>query len=277
VVDETITYLTAAGNCDGAISLQVSGGFPPYNFYWYGPNGFASSSPNISGLCEGWYYLDLYDNNNCETTDQYFVEHNTCIPITVNHIAGDVAPVSKSVTYSTVTNIPGEPDKCWITSNLGADHQAVSVDDSTEASAGWYWQFNRKQGYKHDGLSLTPWWFIGGIFFEDSDWLSSNDPCNLELGALWRLPTNTEFYNVNNVGGWTSWNGPWNSGLKLHAAGMLLYDNGFLLDRGIYGVYWSSTQNSSLYGCNLLFYSTSSATNFNVKASGFSVRCLKDN
>jgi hypothetical protein len=48
--------------------------------------------------------------------------------ITINHVAGDVAPVHKTVTYGTVTNIPGEPSKCWITSNLGADHQANSVE-----------------------------------------------------------------------------------------------------------------------------------------------------
>lgn len=75
--------------------------------------------------------------------------------ITVSHVAGTVAPVSKTTTYGTVTNIPGETTKCWITSNLGADHQATSMGDATEASGGWYWQFNRKQGYKNDGTT-TP-------------------------------------------------------------------------------------------------------------------------
>ena len=78
-------------------------------------------------------------------------------PLTINHlVSGGVAPVDKTVTYGTVTNIPGETSKCWITSNLGADHQATAVNDATEASAGWYWQFNRKQGYKHDGTTRTP-------------------------------------------------------------------------------------------------------------------------
>jgi hypothetical protein len=67
--------------------------------------------------------------------------------ITVNHtVSGGVAPVDKSTSYGTVENIPGEPSKCWITNNLGSDQQASSVDDATESSAGWYWQFNRKQG-----------------------------------------------------------------------------------------------------------------------------------
>ena len=39
---------------------------------------------------------------------------------TIIHTSGTVAPVSKTVTYGTVTNIPGEISKWWITRNLGA-------------------------------------------------------------------------------------------------------------------------------------------------------------
>jgi hypothetical protein len=63
--------------------------------------------------------------------------------MTINHKAGAVAPVNKTATYATVTNVTGEPSKCRITSNLGADHKATAKNDATEASAGWYWQFNR--------------------------------------------------------------------------------------------------------------------------------------
>ena len=34
--------------------------------------------------------------------------------------------LAKTVAYGTVTNIPGEPSKCWITSNLGSDHRGNS-------------------------------------------------------------------------------------------------------------------------------------------------------
>ena len=70
----------------------------------------------------------------------------------------------------------------------GADHQATAVDDATEASAGWYWQFNRKQGYKHTGTTVIPAWNTTSID-EDSDWIPANDPCAIELGAGWRIPT----------------------------------------------------------------------------------------
>ena len=197
-------------------------------------------------------------------------------PFTIAHVAGPVAPVNKTTTYGTVTGIPGEPTKCWITSILGSDHQGTAVNDTTEASAGWYWQFNRKQGYKHTGTVRTPNTTWITPITENSDWQTANDPCILELGTLWRLPTKTEWTNVDAVDGWTNWNGPWNSGLKLHAAGYLNASNGMLSYRGSYGIYWSSTQASMDFGWFLYFRSGSSYMTNNVKVFGFSVRCLRD-
>jgi hypothetical protein len=198
-------------------------------------------------------------------------------PITINHFAGDVAPIDKTVTYGTVTNIPGETSKCWISSNLGSSHQAISVDDAYEASAGWYWQFNLKQGYMHDGSTRTPntpW--ISSIS-ENSDWITANDPCNIELGSAWRIPTYTEWVNVYNTGGWTNWDGPWNSGLKMHAAGYLNYSNGSLSNRGSNGNYWSNVQFSTNGGWTLDFYSSYSNMYTSYKGYGFSLRCVREN
>jgi hypothetical protein len=197
--------------------------------------------------------------------------------ITINHlVSGGAAPIDKATTYGTVTNIPGEPTKCWITSNLGADHQATAINDATEASAGWYWQFNRKQGYKHDGTTLTPPWTITTIS-ENSDWLTANDPCNLEIGIGWRVPTYTEWYNVNFVGGWTTWNGSWNSGLKLHGAGFLDDLTGGRYGQGEVGHYRSSTQfGTTICGALSIWSSASIMGQGHQKANGFTVRCLRD-
>jgi hypothetical protein len=196
--------------------------------------------------------------------------------ITINHVAGVVAPVSKTVTYGIVTNIPGEPSKCWITSNLGADHQATAVDDATEASAGWHWQFNRKQGYKHDGTTRTPSTAWINPINENSDWQAANDPCAIEIGTGWRIPTSTEWTNVDAAGNWTSWNGPWNSALKLHAAGYLYYLNGTLLNRGSYGYYRSGTQLNSILSPFMYFNNSYCVMGDDDKSSGFTLRCLQD-
>jgi hypothetical protein len=196
--------------------------------------------------------------------------------LTINHVAGNVAPVNKTVTYGTVTNIPGEPVKCWITRNLGASHQATAIEDTSEASAGWYWQFNRKQGYKTIQTNVTPFWTITNIS-ENSDWVEGNDPCNMELGGGWRIPTITEWENVINSGGWNNWNGPWNSGLKIHAAGNIYCTDGLLYYRGYYGFYWSGTQNYNSSGMFLWFYSLNLYPSNLPKADGFSIRCLRQN
>jgi hypothetical protein len=180
------------------------------------------------------------------------------------------------VSYGTVTNIPGEPAECWITSNLGADQQATAVDDATEASAGWYWQFNRMQGYMHDGGNRTPNTVWISTIDENADWQPSNDPCAIELGTGWRIPAFSEWTNVNESGNWTDWNGPWNSSLKIHAAGYLYGSTGSLTGRGYNGTYWSSTQNNATYGWYLDFYTGGSIIYNNYKAFGFSIRCLKD-
>ncbi len=196
--------------------------------------------------------------------------------ITINHAAGAVAPVTKTVIYGTVTNIPGELSKCWITSNLGADHQATAVNDATEASAGWYWQFNRQQGYKYDNLTRTPNTTWITYINENLDWQTANDPCTLELGADWRIPTYTEWTNVDASGNWTNWIGPWYSALKMHAAGTLYEGNGALYTRGSNGNYWSSTQSSASNGWYLAFHSDYSFINNYYKADGFPLRCLRD-
>ncbi len=196
-------------------------------------------------------------------------------PFTITHTAGSVAPVTKTTTYGTVNNIPGETVKCWITSNLGSDHQATAVNDATEPSAGWHWQFNLKQGYKHDGTTRTPntpW--ITGIN-ENSDWLAENDPCAILLSNTWRMPTYTEWYNVDYTGGWSNWNHAWASALKLHAAGWI-QNTGSISQRGLAGYYWSILQSDTTHGYDFSIFDANSAMYSHVKEDGFSLRCIRD-
>ena len=192
---------------------------------------------------------------------------------TITHTAGTVAPISKTVTYATIKDIPGEHSKCWITKNLGATSQAISNTDTSEAAAGWYWQFNRKQGYKRTTTARTPnsAWITS--INEYLDWESGNDPCLIELGTGWRIPTSVEWTNVDS---WTDYNGPWNSALKLHMAGYLYSSDASLNLRGVHGAYWSSTQTSATYGQVLYFYSSTCGVSTYKKSSGFTVRCIKD-
>ena len=243
-----------------------------------GPGAFTST---LSGLVLATMYHvrayatnsigTAYGNDITFTTPTFYCGQSS---FTINHIVGTVAPVSKTVTYGTVTNIPGATTKCWITQNLGSDHQATSVSDATDASAGWYWQFNRKQGFKIENYLTYPNWPITSIN-ETSDWLAVNDPCTSELGSGWRLPTNTEWTNVD-ASNWNDWSGPWSSGLKLHAAGYLYNGSGTINSRGSYGYYWSSSRVDVSYGWDLYFFSGYSGIDYKDKTYGLSVRCLRD-
>ena len=228
------------------------------------------------------YYVRAYATSSAGTAYGNQVSFTTAAPfacgtstLTISHLAsGGVAPVIKTVTYGTVSTMLFGGTKCAITQNLGADHQANAVDDDSEASAGWYWQFNRKQGYKHDGATLTPSW-AETPFNETSDWVAANDPCTLELGTGWRIPTNAEWTTAN--GSWTTWTHPFSSALKLHAAGYLWYSNGWPGDRGLGGYYWSSAQNDATNGWYLYFNSSySGMESGGFKPFGFSARCVRD-
>ncbi|MCX6267327.1 MAG: hypothetical protein NTW16_08235 [Bacteroidetes bacterium] len=208
-------------------------------YKWNTTNNFATATnmgtvttKTETGLTTGTSYTRyVWGYNNCGPSAPTIMT-GQALPcgssFTVAHTARSVAPVTKTVTYGTVTNIPGETAKCWITRNLGASQQATSAADATEASAGWYWQFNRMQGFKHDGTTRTPNTTWITLISEDLDWESINDPCSILLGSAWRIPTSTEWTNADAAGNWTNWNGPYTSGLKMHAAGYLDNSVGFL-------------------------------------------------
>jgi hypothetical protein len=80
---------------------------------------------------------------------------------------------------------------------------------------------------------------------------------------------------VDASGGWTNWNGPWNSALKMHAAGYLDYSDGELFLRGSAGEYWSSTPYNATFVKYMDFSSGGSGIGDTSKASGLSVRCIK--
>ncbi len=56
--------ITCVGGNDGAISLSVSGGLPPYHYQWEPDLG---NTPYIAGLYEGVYSVTITDANGCDT------------------------------------------------------------------------------------------------------------------------------------------------------------------------------------------------------------------
>jgi len=243
--------------------------------------GLGIFNDSISGLKEGvTYYVLGYAINSVGVA---YSPATSCYKVcpsafTVMHLEGlNGAPVSKDVVYHSIsTDITGST-LCWLTQNLGADTLASAVNDSRELSAGWYWQFNRSQGYNHDGTTRTPSTTWQTSISENSNWSSSNDPCNLLLGMGWRLPTYSEWYNADGGNSkWTKASDTYGSDIKLHMAGYLYYSNGTLTNRGSQGRYWSSNRYGSSNGYHLYTTSTSSSMTYMSKAYALPVRCVRD-
>lgn len=61
---------TCEGICDGSITVNASGGIPPYNYYY---NSFQSANNVLSSACGDKYVVKVKDNYNCIVSDQLTV------------------------------------------------------------------------------------------------------------------------------------------------------------------------------------------------------------
>ncbi|TDE48570.1 beta strand repeat-containing protein [Flavobacterium sp. GT3P67] len=240
----------------------------------------------IAGASEGTlYYVRAYATNTAGTGySSGSAKFKLCAPLTKTHIAGtgtNKAPVTKTVTYNTVSvNYSGTP-MCWITQNLGADREADSATDASEAAAGWYWQFSGVNGYMHDGTTRTPstgWAFVAGTGTSSY----TVDPCGYMLGAPWRIAYAYEFTAADGPPqNWITSANTFASPLKLHQGGMLSAPAGALVLRGVAanasGFYWAGGINSTADTASYYYAGgvSSGVTNNADKRSGLSVRCVK--
>jgi len=206
-----------------------------------------------------------------------------------SYAVGSVFCASGATTVLGVTN--PSTGKTWMDRNLGASQVATSSTDAN--SYGDLYQWGRKSdGHQCRNSATTSTLSSGdqpgnGDFILTSsspnDWRSPqntnlwqgvngvNNPCP----SSYRLPTETEM-NAE-VSSWSSHNsaGAFASPLKLPMAGYRDNSGGSLFSVGSEGRYWSSTVDGT--GTRILaFFSGGANTGAYGRASGYSVRCLKD-
>ena len=104
------------GESDGSVSVNVTGGTPPYMYSWTGPNYFTGNSQSHSNLLAGEYCVTVTESgNNCSSSD--------CITITEIMPDAPVAAFSANIT-------------------TGCDNLEVNfTDESTNNPTSWLWEF----------------------------------------------------------------------------------------------------------------------------------------
>jgi len=195
-----------------------------------------------------------------------------------------------SVTYGTVEH----NSECWMDRNLGATQVATAFDNS--AAYGDLFQWGRLDdghqarnsgtaivlsGSSNPGHSN----FIYGMGGMGSpyDWVSpqieslwqgvsgTNNPCP----SGWRIPTEAEWVAERTSWSQRNYDGAFASPLKLTVAGYRDPSSATVSNAGVYGDYWSSTV-SVPYSRGLGFGSDGAEMSNGGRATGFSVRCVKD-
>ncbi len=242
-------------------------------------NGLGSFTIDISNLkANTTYYAKAYAINSKGTSFGEQISFTTkdlnlAKSITVNHkVTNGVAPVDATITYDIYWTSSSGTRKGWITKNLGATREGLAANEKSINSSGWYFQFNRKQGYQSDGNTRIPNTAWNSYIQEDLNWQLSNDPCRLELGGKWRLPTMTELSDERN-----SWNGEaFLSPMKIVSSAYLSSDGGNLSQWGFSGNYWTSSQKSATIGYYLGGGGPSYYDRSDVKALAMPCRCITD-
>lgn len=197
----------------------------------------------------------------------------------VNHLAiNGFAPIDKTIVYGTVA-ISTTPDILWLDRNIGASQRPVSMNDVSDESRGWFWQFNRKQGYVFINNIRTPDKSLPNLIEEDLNWLTENDPCQ-ELGEGWRLPTKAEWsaLRMSIPTGRNQGKYYYNSPMKLHAPGWFYtFSLNKLYSVGLNGKYWANNKGPYISTANYLqFMSSNVSVGWIDKKYGLSIRAVKD-
>ncbi|MFH2141167.1 MAG: PKD domain-containing protein [Bacteroidota bacterium] len=135
---QTNVSCTGAGN--GSTSLSVTGGTPPYTYFW-SQGGY--TIPNPTGLSQGVYQVTVTDQNNCE--EYYFVDITEPIPLSATITSfQNIYCFGGNNGSATVTITGGTPPYTYLwspsastsstASGLSAGTHTVYVNDSKGCS-----------------------------------------------------------------------------------------------------------------------------------------------
>lgn len=92
------TGISCSGVCDGAVSAVTPvGGVPPYTYLWVASG---QTTPAISGLCAGVYYVQITDANGCSRVDSITFSNPSAIVANQSITAATCGACDGSITIA---------------------------------------------------------------------------------------------------------------------------------------------------------------------------------
>ena len=294
----TITVLAVAtvGVASSSPTLSVNTALTPITHLTTGATGIGSATGLPSGVSASWASNTITISGTPTTAGTY----NYNIPLTGG--CGS-ASATGTITVNNAVNcgafIASGVWKAFMCHNLGADQSADPFTASWRLN-GNYYQWGRaavaaagptgpSSGEANSG-AIAGWnnsAAANGAWSDASK--TANDPCP----AGFRVPTKTQWDAVLNTslnptrtyqGTWSGSSTNYSSGLRigsgtsglyLPAAGIRIGPEGFLVDRGAGGPYWSSTESGSV-AWHLNFFNGNAFTTTIARDYGMSVRCVAE-
>ncbi len=81
IANPIISDPSCENSLDGSIELNTEGGMAPYNYNWTGPDGSLPSTPNISDLRAGEYFVTITDDVGCTVEFDYTIDPSNPIDV----------------------------------------------------------------------------------------------------------------------------------------------------------------------------------------------------
>ena len=127
----TQTNVSCNGNCDGTVSINVSGGVAPYSIQWNDPSNTVDST-SLDSLCAGTYKAVITDTNGCIDSILITITQANPLSATVSNITNIVCP-NTCIGTATVHPIGGTAPFTFLWPNAGnqTDSNAINLCDST--------------------------------------------------------------------------------------------------------------------------------------------------
>ena len=165
---------------------------------------------------------------------------------------------------------------CWATRNVDKPGTFTAEPEDT----GMFYQWNSKVSWSFtDPLTPSDGTSVWDIYWDGNDattWEKSNNPCP----SGWRMPSQSELSSLVSSGyDWKTNGGQFGSGsntLFLPAVGTRFSYDSTLYYAGSWSYYWSSTRTNASTAYHMNFYSGNAYVYIDLRANGFSCRCVAE-